>query len=148
MKTRGILIVATVSILLIVLFNVWWGHPRKPSFFGSPIPQSAVIKEQWGYASLAGSSMYIVFTIAPKDLEQIITSRGLKPMELTGPEAGFVGTNQMIYASLLNDDIKIARDHGVIPCKAFIDGKWEGLVYYLLLVGTNDTTAVYHYFKM
>jgi len=153
MKIRGLLLVVAVPVLLVALFGVgdWWEHLPKPSFkrhFGSPIPKSVKITEKWGCTGLAGSSEYIVFTIAPDDLEHIITSRGLKPMELTGPEAGFVGTNQMIYVSQLNDDIKIAREHGVIPCKAFIDGKWDGMVYYLLLVDTNGTTAVYHYSKI
>jgi len=60
-----------------------------------------VITDKWGYTSLAGSSEYIIFKIAPGDLEHIIASRGLKPMELMGSEAGFVGTNCMIDVSQL-----------------------------------------------
>jgi len=152
MRIKQILVFAAVPVLLVVLFVVgdWWSHLPKPSFkrhFGSPIPKSVVITDKWGYTALAGSSEYIIFKIAPGDLEHIIASRGLKPMELMGSEAGFVGTNCMIDVSQLKRDIEIAQTHGVIPCKAFIDGKWDGLVYYLLLVGTNGTSVLWHYFK-
>lgn len=153
MRKKRIFVVAAVPVLLVMLCLVgdWWGHLPKPSFrrhFGSPIPKSVVITDKWGCTGLAGSSEYIVFTIAADDLKRLVASRGLKPMNLMGPEAGFIGTNRMIDTSDLEGDKEIARAHGVTPCKAFIDGKWDGLVYYLLLVDTNGTRVVWHYSKI
>lgn len=153
MNIKTLLIPFSVLILVVVLLGAvdWWGQLPKPSFsrhFGSPIPRSVAITSKWGCTGLAGSSEFIVFSIAPADLEKIISARNMKPIELSGDKAGFYGTNQMVYATLLEEDMAIARTKAINPVRAFANSQYEGMVYNLILVDTNGMNVLYHYFKM
>lgn len=129
----------------------WWAQLPRPSFrrhFGSTIPRSVVIHEKWGYTALSGSSEYILFSIAPQELDGLIAHRQLAAVELGGESAGCHGTNLVIQRSFLERDIATARAHDLNPSEAFAESVYDGMVYGLLLIDTNGPRALWHYYKL
>jgi len=151
-KTKILLVIAAILPLpfLLLFASSWWTGLPRPSFrrhFGFPIPKSVVIESKWGYASLAGSSEYIIFSIAPDDLNNIISVGEFKPVEISGENAGYHGTNNMIHGPILKQELEKARAKGLKPSQAFVNSMYRGMIYYLLVVDTNSTKVFYHYNK-
>lgn len=141
---------AMLGLVVLAMLTDWWAHQPRASFrrhFGSPIPHSVSIRSKWGCTGLAGSSEFIVFSISTNDLDVLIARHNLKPVSLTGQSAGRDGTNVLIDMGSLSNDIATARQYGITPVKGMIESKFDGMVYYLLLIDDTGTNAMYHYSK-